>query len=214
MAAGDWYYQVWVHCEQETRVYLIETYKTEWQARKSADMRNAAVRHDTPPDLPARNFYFVRAVTEEQLLETAAEKFRHHHSEDMRQYLKQYDGAMKPYAKEMVDEMRFSILTCKGEVYWRLYEHGGRLEGYRRDVDGLGTITCSTLYTGRDIVRLEVAVVRGEKEDVSIVDSFRSESDLLAWLNNSLRAAAACEVRLIGMLCDRYRGLSDRYLLK
>ena len=76
MEAKNWRYQVWVHYANEKTVTLFDSCKEERLALKLAAMMNAAVRHDTPPDMPQQRYYFVHPVTEEQIIEDMIERFR------------------------------------------------------------------------------------------------------------------------------------------
>lgn len=205
MAAGDWYYQVWVHYGQESRVQVVETYKEQYRARKEADVLNAIEKRDSLSDRPPRRFFFVQPVTEEQLREAAAERFRRHLSEDRKRFMQQYHGELQTLTKEIAASMLYAIDSCEMEKRVMLHNNGGWLEGFRRQVSGMGTITCSVLYSSVGRVSIEVAIIRGKQTDATMVELFSNERLLKSWLLNGVAVSAACENRLIDLLCDRYR---------
>ena len=98
---GNWYYQVWLHRGHDNVVTAVDTYKTEWQAMKSADAQNAATRHDNRPDLPLKKFFFVRPIAKEDL-PYGGSKYDSYLSNDKREFMKHYSGELFPFAHNMV----------------------------------------------------------------------------------------------------------------
>lgn len=203
--SNDWYYQVWVQCNYDKVVNVIQTYKDKWRAQNDADMRNAAIRHDTPTDLPPDRFYYVRPITEEQLNEEQKVKFLRHKKRDKEYFLAHYKGEFRPYATIIVEQMKHSIETCEYGVNIRLNEEGGRFEGCCLDYDKVTSITSTIVYSGCDRVSLEVAFLKMGNDNAAFVEIFESEDELIKWLSNSDTAAEAIEDKLLEIYCDRYR---------
>lgn len=212
MAERNWYYQVWVHCDHEEEVHVVETYKTEWQAQEDADKRNALVKHDTVPDNPPRIFFFVRPILAEELIAEKEEAYKRQLKEDTEFFISQYRGEFLPYAKKMVEDILRRIETCDPCEHCILINEGGSLLGYNEEYDFDCRITCSALYSGIDRVSLEVALVRMGNKDAEIVKVFQEEEELLEWLRDSKVAAKACEKKLIEICCDRFRNQRNSFV--
>lgn len=198
----DWYYQVWVHCGHERGVSAVETYKTEWQARKSADMQNAAVEHDERPDRPPSRFYFVQPITAEDLREEVRNRLRNYDKENLERFMKTYKGEWLPYAQRMVESMIRSIEELDSGRSFRLHNNGGWHVGYEENYGSGYRIWFIAIYSGIGLVRLEVSFIRGKDRNSSFVKMFKDEKDLLEWLRCSDEAVKICETKLIDIRCD------------
>jgi hypothetical protein len=201
-SSNKWYHQVWVHCGQESAVHLVETYRERHLAEKSAAQRNAAERHDASSGNPPRRYYYVRHVTEEQLLLSEKEEYRWNHGEYRKHLVQKYNKMLNPLVREMATAMVFCLATCEQERLAMLHARGGWLEGYKGYADGIGDITFSLLYSGRGDIVLEIAIVYEGERDASEVETFGNENVLKSWLLNIQGASSACKNRIINMIYD------------
>ena len=193
-------YQVWMHRGQESAVHLVDTCQNEQLALKVAGQHNAAERHDTRPDLPPRRYYYVKPVSEEQIREAEKEKYRLRRGEERRRLTRRHHEVLAPIAREMAAAMVFCLETTDKERLALLRNRGGWIEAYRGFAEGVGSITCSALYTGWGEMALEVTI---EDANESLeVETFRTEYAMRSWLLNTRGSASAIENRLIDMVCD------------
>lgn len=179
------------------------TYKSEGDAWNCAKMFNAAAEHDKRCDKPVRYFYFVQPVSKEQLREAVAEKYRRRHSEDRKRFVVEYGPKVRPYTREMASAMLYSIMACEGEKDGWHNTQGARLDAYGKYVKGIGYLTCSGLYYGYWNYCLEVAVIRDDEIDASVVETFSDTRILKSWLLDAVGAAAAFENRLMDILYEQ-----------
>ena len=181
---------------------LLDTYKEKWRAQKDADMRNAAEEHDTQWGLPPRRYFYVKPVTEEQLMEEKKEKHKRH-SEEWRSLERRFHEKLQPVCREIATAVVFAIETCEEQHLDRLRKDGGYIDCYKGTVDEAGSIACSLLFSGNDII-LELTLRNNEEIDSIAVEKFSVVWLLRSWLLGIQGAAAACENRLIEMLYDRW----------
>lgn len=181
---------------------LVGTYEERYRAEKDAGMRNAAERHDTCPDRPPRLYYYVRPVTEKQLLIVEKEKFRRSHGKYRKQLAQKHGKVLKPLAKEMVAAILFCIETCEEEHRARLRHRGGWLDGYKGHADGIGDIICSLFYPGVGEIALVVTIEHDGERNSQEVETFGSEQMLKSWLLNTKGSASACENRIVNIIYD------------
>ena len=200
MADEKMLYQVWVHYQQESVAHLVETCQERCRAEHSAEQFNAAERHDTPLIRPPRCYYYVKPISEKQLLLAQKEKYRHGHSEFRKHLAKKYSKVLKPLTKEMVTAMVFCIETCEKERLAMLHARGGWMEGYKGHAEGIGDVTCSLFYPVVGAIALEVAIECDGQHYPQEVETFSNEHVLKSWLLNTKGSASACENRIINIL--------------
>ena len=202
MNDNDWLYQVWVHCGHEREVKVVDTYKTEWQARKSAEMQNAAVLHDTRPDIPPSQFYFVQAITAADLRQKEKGRWRDHDKENLERFMKTYNGELLPYAQRMVVSMIHSIETMDSTTSFRLGNDGGWFKGYEENFEDEYKIELYACYSGIGLIYLEVSFVRDRDRNSAFVAMFKGKDELMEWLRCTENAVRCCEEKLIDIRCD------------
>lgn len=205
MAVQELYYQVWLHRGHETQVSVVSTYKEVRLARNSAEMRNAAERHDTCPDLPQRFFYFVRPILAEDYRKAEQEIFLRHEQKGREFFMAQYRGELLPYARRMVATMLHGLETMDSGLSASLKRDGGEYRGYDERYDGYSRILCSSIYScATETICLEVAFLDGNSKRAALLGVFQNEDELKNWLCRSDEAAQACEEKLIGICCSWY----------
>lgn len=200
---GNWYYQIWLHRGHGNTVSALDIYKTEGQATDSANSRNAMARHDNRPDLPMKDFFFVRPIAKEDL-PYGGSKYDSYLDDDKREFMKDYRGELLPYAQDMVASMLRSLNELDSASHFRLYENGGWHVGYKQQYRPFRYIECTAIYSGVERIILEVAFNCGKYRCASFVGAFEDEKELRNWLAQSHDAAKMCEEKLIEIRCDRF----------
>lgn len=200
---GNWYYQVWLHRGHGNTVSALDIYKTEGQATDSANSRNAMARHDNRPDLPMKDFYFVRPIAKEDL-PYGGSKYDSYLDDDKREFMKHYGGELFPFAHNMVVSMLQNLNEMDTATSVRLDDHGGWHVGYKESYSFMCYIECTAIYSGVERIILEVAFNCGKYRCASFVGAFEDEKELRNWLAQSHDAAKMCEEKLIEIRCDRF----------
>lgn len=202
---GNWYYQVWLHRGHDNVVTAVDTYKTEWQAMKSADAQNAATRHDNRPDLPLKKFFFVRPIAKEDL-PYGGSKYDSYLSNDKREFMKHYGGELFPFAQNMVVSMLKSLNEMDTATSVKLDDHGGWHVGYEESYSFMCYIVCTAIFSGIERVLLEVSLRYGAagNECATFVGEFEDKEELKDWLADTEKAAKICEEKLIEIRCDSF----------
>ncbi len=197
MDEEKWYYQVLMHEGQDMYVHLEGTYESKDRAQQEADSLNVSERADTRADLPPRHVYYVRAITEEQLLEKKTEKRQRRYSEVRKSLKKQHHAVLKPLTEEMAAAMLRSIETCEKNDDDTFYR-GGWTDGYHAYARGIGYIACSAFYD--DDGHIDLVVTLECCKVSTAVGHFCNERILKSWLQNMHGAACSFENRIIDTL--------------
>lgn len=202
---GNWFYQVWLHRSHDNNVSAVDTYKTEWQARKSADARNAAAQHDNRPDRPLKDFFFVRPIAKEDL-PYGGSQYDSYLDDDKREFMKHYSGELFPFAHNMVVSMLQSLNEMDTATSVKLDDHGGWHVGYKESYSFMCYIVCTAIFSGIERVLLEVSFRYGDagNECATFVGEFEDEEELKDWLADTEKAAKICEEKLIEIRCDSF----------
>ena len=185
---------------QESRVKVVSTYDNVCVAERVAGQYNAMERDDARYARPPRRYYYVRAVSEEQLREAEEWKHLRRHGEERKRLARNYHKVLQPIAEDMAAAMVMSLVSCEQEHLNKLREHGGWLEGYRGHVEGIGGLSCSVLFSGRSEVGLEVTL--DTVNESTCVETFENEWWMKSWLLSIKGAASAIENSIIDIVCD------------
>ena len=164
-------------------------------------MFNSAARHDNRPDLPLRDFYFVRPIAAEDL-PYKGESYECYLVNDKREFMKHYGGELFPFAHDMVVSMLQSLNEMESATYWRMHDHGGWHVGYKGEYSLLCYIECTAIFSGIGRICLEVSFRSGGNKRASFVGEFENEKELKDWLAETENAAKMCEEKLIEIRCD------------